>query len=71
MQPELNKIKTVRNRTIHCLDNLIQLFDKLVLIFLDIGINPGGSKSWSPEEGQTNVFLHTLPQLPPAEGLFP
>lgn len=47
------------------------LLDKLVFTFLDPGLNPGGSKSWSLEEGQTNVFLHTLPQLQPPEGVFP
>lgn len=55
----------------HHLDNLTESFDKLVLVFLDPGPNPGGPQSWSLEEGQTNVFLHTLPQLQPPEGLLP
>lgn len=66
-----NRIETVRDRTTDYLDNLSKLFDKLVLVFLDAGINPGGPKPWSLEEGQTNVFLHALPQLQPPEGLFP
>ena len=61
IQPEKkNKIETIRNRAIYYLDNLTKLFDKLVLLFLDPGINPGGPQPWSLEEGQTNVFLHTL-----------
>lgn len=42
-----------------------------MLVFLDAEINPGGPKSRSLEEGQTDVFLHTLPQLQPPEGLLP
>lgn len=42
-----------------------------MLIFLDAEINPGGPKSWSLEEGQTDVFLHTLSQFQPPEGLLP
>lgn len=63
--------ETIRNRVIHYLDNLTKLCDKLVLVFLDTGINPGGPQSGSLEEGQTDVFLHTLSQLQPPEGLFP
>ena len=53
------------------LGNWIILFDELVLIFLDTGTHPGRSESQPLEEGQTNVFLHTLPQLQPPEGLLP
>lgn len=70
IQPEKNKIETIRNRAIYYLDNLTKLFDKLVLVFLDPGINPGGPQPWSLEEGQTNVFLHPLSQFQPPEGLF-
>lgn len=73
IQPEKNKnkIETMRNRAIYHLDNLTKLLAKLVFVFLDTGINPGGPQSWSLEEGQTHVFLHPLSQLQPPEGLFP
>lgn len=41
------------------------------VLFLDTKTHPGRPEPWSPEEGQTNVFLHTVPQLQPPESLLP